>query len=89
MCDDTGDKCAAKGIIVKDNNGNDINLTLFDKVKVDKMDELGRQDCIKYKYDGKHNKLESKECDETRNVGCYAHCGEQKVKSVILTSSTT
>ncbi len=58
-----------------------IDLTLFDKVKVDKMDKSDDQECIKYKYDGKHSKLESKDCDETRNVGCYAFCGEQEVES--------
>ena len=75
-CDDSGSKCASKGLTILGLDDLPIDLALFKKVKAEKLKNM-EEACFKYKHDKGGGKLESQDCDvESMPVACYAKCGQ-------------
>ncbi len=78
VCEDTGPNCAAAGVVIKGKDGSNIDISLYDKVKVEDLKDTNQEECIKFKDPETGGKLESESCSSDKHVACYTTCGKRK-----------
>ncbi len=86
-CHDTGATCSDEGIILKDTDGNSLDVSFFDEVKIEE-DKKGMEYCVKFKDDKGGSKIEDEGCGDSKATTCYVHCGEESMYSSSLQIGT-
>ena len=74
-CEESGLECDALGVEILGLGNAKIDISIYKKVKVEKLKDTADEECIKFKYEGGGGKLESEDCNKAKSVACYAHCG--------------
>ncbi len=75
-CDATGSECDALGVKILGLGNAEIDITFYEKVKVEALTDSANEECILYKDQNGGGRLESNDCSKTRYVACYAYCGK-------------
>ena len=75
-CEKSGSECDSLGVKILGLGNAEIDITMYEKVKVEKLIDTNDEECIKFKYEGGGGKLESEDCDKDKYVACYAYCSK-------------
>ena len=75
-CDKSGSECNNLGVKILGLNNAQIDITFYEKVKVEELLDSTKKECIKFKHQDGGGKLESEDCSKAKSVACYAYCGD-------------